>query len=67
MRERERREGERRGRDARERERGREGGTIWGVRVEKPSPWIIVFKYFRQFKIKHGPSLYCYFRSEALQ
>ena len=29
---------------------------VWGVRVEKPLMWAVVFKYFRQFKEKQWPS-----------
>ena len=38
-----------------------------GVRFEKPSLWIIAFKYFRQFREKQWPGNFCDFCSEVLQ
>ena len=36
-------------------------------RVEKPSRWALVLKYFRQFMEKQGLRTFCHFCSEALQ
>ena len=37
---------------------------LFGKSFEKPSLWALVFKYFRQFKEKQGPSTFCHFCSE---
>ena len=37
--------------------------SVWGVRIEKPSLWALVFKDFRQLKENQWPSLFVTFAS----